>query len=233
MESARLKLYGYPVSNYFNVVRAILIEKGLDFEIAFIRASQNQTFLEMNPMGKVPIIETPHGWIAETVAILEYLDDAFPTISLRPDDIGMRARARQIVNILQIYVEAPARSLFAGVFGGGENSPAAIAAARATLDRAIQALNRLMIPSPFLCGRDVSSADLFAFYNLDLVDRLTRFVWGRSIIGEVNVADWHAMLAKRTSSHVVMADFERYFVQYLEDHGAVYRADTSGQFNYA
>jgi glutathione S-transferase len=225
MSDTPLRLYGYPVSNYFNVARAALIEKGLTFELVQTRAAQDEAFLALNPMGKVPVLETADGWIAETVAIVEYLDDRYPEHSLRPVKLGDRARARQIVNIVQMYVETPARSLFPGVFGGGTNSPQTLAAARATLDRSTRALTRLMNPDLFLLGSELSSADLFSFYNLDIADRVTRFVYDRSIIQEIGtLSDWHDMMQIRTSSHIVLTDFERYFRQYLKDHGAVYRA---------
>ncbi len=226
MVTGTLELHGYPASNYFNIVRAALIEKDLPHRIVIANAAQHAAFLAMNPMGKIPVLHSPDGWIAETVAIGEYLDDRYPENPLRPDAPGDRAKARQIVNIIQMYVEAPARALFPGVFGNGENSAGTIAATRAVLDRATAALTRLMQPDPYLFGGRPGFADLFAFYNLDIADRITRFVYDRSIIGEIGtLADWHVRMLARTSSHVVLADFEPYFVQYLNDHGAPYRAD--------
>jgi glutathione S-transferase len=175
-------------------------------------------------MGKIPVLESPDGWIGETVAILEYLEDAHPQMPLRPDAPGERARTRQIINVVQMYVEAPARSLFPGVFGGGENSPATLTQTRTTLDRATTALARLTNPAPFLLGSQLTNADLFAFYNLDIADRVTRFLDHRSIVAEAGLADWHARLTERASSHVVLSDFEPYFGRYLEDKGAAYRA---------
>ena len=235
MADGALRLHGYPVSNYFNIARATLIEKRLPHDIVIARAAQDDAFLVMNPMGKIPVLESPDGWIGETVAIVEYLDDRYPDIALRPAAHGDRARARQIVNIVQMYVEAPARSLFPGVFGGSANAAQTVSGARAMLDRSTKALARLMRPAPFLFGAGPSSADLFAFYNLDIADRVTRFVYGRSIRDEIrSLADWHARMHDRTSSHIVLADFERYFADYLIDHGAAYRADTnSGQFAHA
>ena len=225
MSSAPLRLHGYPVSNYFNVARAALIEKGLDFEVVIARAAQDEAFLAMNPMGKIPVLETPDGWVAETVAILEYLDDRYPEPSLRPADLMARAKGRQIVNVLQMYVEAPVRSLFPGVFAGGSNAPATVTAVRATLDRSVRALSRLAgQPAPFLLGGTISQADLFAFYNLDIAERVTGFVYGRSVADELGwLATWREAMAARPSSRTVLADFEPYFQRYLADHGAPYR----------
>ncbi len=224
-----IRLHGYPVSNYFNVVRAALIEKDLQFEIVLGGAVQDEAFLARNPMGKIPMLETDEGHFAETVVILDYLDDRWPERSLRPAGRIARARGRQIVNIVQVYVEVPARTLFPGVFMGGSNTAAVVDAARATIDRATRALERLADPAPLLCGDTVSQADLFAFYNLDVVDRLTQFVWDRSILSETGLGDWHRTIAARDSSRVVLADFETYFTRYIADKGAAYRAATEGQ----
>ena len=224
-----IRLYGYPVSNYVNVVRAALLEKGIAFELVVGGATQDEAFLAKSPMGKIPVLETEEGSFAETVAILDYLDDRWPSPSLRPADRIARARGRQLINIVQVYAEVPARTLFPGVFMGDVNASATIDAARAMLDRATGALARLADPAPFLCGATLSQADLFAFYNLDIVDRLGRFVWHRSIVCEAGLADWHGRIAARASSRIVLADFEVYFARYIADKGAAYRAAAEGQ----
>jgi glutathione S-transferase len=218
-----LRLHGYPVSNYFNICRAALIEKGLPFDVTWVRARQDPEFLCTSPMGKIPMLETPHGWIAETVAILEYLDDALPAPALHPPDPFERARARPNINVVQMYVEAQVRALFPGVFLGSVNSETAIAAARKTLDRAAQALSLLMKPAPYLSGPNVGHADLFAFYCLDIADRVTRFVYSRSILAEIGtLTEWSKAMAQRPSTHAVFADFYPAFAAYLEDHRARY-----------
>jgi glutathione S-transferase len=223
-----LRMHGTPVSNYFNVVRAALIEKQLNFEVVITGARQDAAFLALSPMGKVPVLETPGGWIAESVAILEYLDDAFPALSLRPTDVMARARGRQIINVVQMYVEAPARSLFPGVFSDAPLPPESVSAASKVLDRAVAALNCLLSPRPFVNGDALTSADLFAFYNLDIADRVTRFAEDRSLFDDIGtLAEWRAMMLDRSSTRAVLADFEVYFANYLVDHRAPYRPEGS------
>src|ERR1700704_5757112 len=163
-DAAKLRLHGYAVSNYFNIAHAALLEKGAQFAIVRTRASQENGFLEHSPMGKIPVLETPAGWLDETVAILEYLEDSIETPALHPTDVYQRARGRQIINIVQLYVEAQVRSLFPGVFFGGTNAPGQVAAVREMLDRASGALTRLIQPTPFVLGTTLSYADLFLFY---------------------------------------------------------------------
>lgn len=218
-----LRLHGYPVSNYFNAVRAALIEKEVPFELVAVRASQEPAFLAHSPMGKIPVLETPDGWLAETVAILEYLEDTQAGPRLHPAAPFLRARCRQIINVVQMYVEAPLRSLFPAVFSGLPESAAQTESVRAMLDRATAALHRLRLPGPFMLGDELSYADLFSFYCFDIADRVTLYVYGSSILGQApGLAAWHALMRERASSRVVMADFEPAFAAYLAEKNAPY-----------
>lgn len=217
-------LLGYPVSNYSNIVHAALIEKAADFTVEPTRAAQDDSFLALNPMGKIPVLLTPDGPIAETVAILEYLDEALPTPPILADTAYGRARARQMINVVQVYVETPARQLFPGTFFGGTNSPATIDAARPTLERASSALARLIAPAPFLQGSRLGIADIFSFYCLDIVDRVTDHVYGWSFVDSVpHLRTWYDMLTERQSTRTVMAEFLTALPVYLADRGAAYR----------
>jgi glutathione S-transferase len=89
----KLRLLGYPVSNYVNIVRAALLEKGLPFEFVATRSSQDAAFRELSPLGKIPVLDTGEGSLTETVAILDYLDDVFPDVPLRPRGRPLPARA--------------------------------------------------------------------------------------------------------------------------------------------
>ena len=67
----KLRLLGYPVSNYVNIVRAALLEKELPFEFVATRSSQDAAFRELSPLGKIPVLDTGEGSLTETVAILD------------------------------------------------------------------------------------------------------------------------------------------------------------------
>jgi glutathione S-transferase len=218
-----LRLHGYGVSNYFNIAYAALLEKALPFELVEARASQDAAFLQISPMGKIPVLQTPYGWLAETVAILDYLEDAHPEPALRPADAFARAKGRQLINVVQMYIEAPTRSLFPGVFFGGQNSETVIAEARAMLDRGQAALRRLAAPAPFLLGSSLTTADLFAFYCLDIADRVSGFVHQRSLTQEIGLTDWTALMGARASSRTVLGAFETLLPAYLAQKNAAYR----------
>lgn len=221
---ARLILHGYPVSNYFNAARAVLIEAGVDFSIVPARAALDEAFLSRSAMGKIPYLATPRGCIAETVAILEYVEDAGGGRRLYPADPFERARVRQVINIVQVYVEGPLRSLFPAAFMGRANSAEALDATRPVIERAMRALARLIDPRPFLLGHELTHADIFAFYTFDLGERAMRFAYGTSLLDQVDgLRAWDATMRQRESSRVVLSDFSSAFLAYLRDKGAAWR----------
>ena len=62
-----------------------------------IRLDQDNTrqlILEHSPTGKVPLLKTGHGAIADSLAIIEYLAEQFPDSGLWPSDTAARAQAR-------------------------------------------------------------------------------------------------------------------------------------------
>src|SRR3546814_802747 len=115
------------------------------------------------------------------------------------------------------------RSLFPGVFMGGVNDPATIAAVRPLVERAMRALSRLTSFHPFMLGEAISHADLFAFYTLDVGERVTRFVYDWSLLDSISgLSQWHAMMTDRPSSRIVLADFSIAFAAYLNDKAAAW-----------
>lgn len=74
-----LKLYGLQASNYYKMAKLALLEKGFEFDDVQTSPNQEQSFLSMSPMGKVPCLEAREGFLSETMAIMEFLK----TLTLR------------------------------------------------------------------------------------------------------------------------------------------------------
>ncbi|KAK5018169.1 hypothetical protein LTR60_001612 [Cryomyces antarcticus] len=62
---ASLKVYGDHLSPYLTIVKLVLAEKGIDFQlvpISLYKAEQKTPeFLKLNPWGKVPVMEDEDG----------------------------------------------------------------------------------------------------------------------------------------------------------------------------
>ena len=93
-----LKLLGFPASNYYNMVKMALMEKGAEYEDVRVYSGSSEEFLARSAMGKVPALETPQGFLSETSVILDYIEDAVEGRSLNrifdeiEDDKGSSAK---------------------------------------------------------------------------------------------------------------------------------------------
>ena len=70
---------------------------GVPYEETLITLNQPDTrkrILECSASGKVPLLKTEHGVIADSLAIAEYLAERHPDAQLWPADIAARAQAR-------------------------------------------------------------------------------------------------------------------------------------------
>ena len=67
--------------------------RGVEFEEVTAPPSQDPEFLAKSPMGKVPCLETEHGYLTEVFAIADYLDHIQAEPPLLPTDPFARARA--------------------------------------------------------------------------------------------------------------------------------------------
>jgi glutathione S-transferase len=90
-----LKLHGFPFSNYHNVVKVVLLEKGLEFEEVLTYPPADEGYRAKNPTGKYPCLEIEDGgFLGESKVILNYLEDAYPDVPLLPaNPHGARASA--------------------------------------------------------------------------------------------------------------------------------------------
>ena len=100
-----MKLHGLPLSNYYNMAKHAVLQKGIVCEFVNTRPSQDPDYLLKSPLGKVPLLETPHGFLSETDAILDYLDEGFAGPKLFPEDAFARAKVRQLMKVQELYIE--------------------------------------------------------------------------------------------------------------------------------
>lgn len=91
-------LYDAARCPYCARVRIVLAEKDVPYDPVEIDLSDRPSWLyELNPAGKVPVLEED-GWVLpESAVISEYLNERYPEPALWPDDPGERAAGRLLV----------------------------------------------------------------------------------------------------------------------------------------
>ena len=113
-----LKLYGFAVSNYYNMVKMALLEKGVLFEEVPFFAAQTPEALAISPRGKVPVLGVEQGFINETSVILQYIEDTQPGAALLPADPFERAQVLALAKEIELYIELPALACYPEAFFG-------------------------------------------------------------------------------------------------------------------
>lgn len=93
-----LELYTHPMSPCAQKVRIVLAEKGLDWTKHHVSLPDKENlrpeYLKLNPLGVVPTLVQDGRPVIESSIICEYLEDAWPEPSLRPQDTYDRAGMR-------------------------------------------------------------------------------------------------------------------------------------------
>ena len=198
-----LKLCGFHISNYHNKVRIALLEKGVAFEEdAGCTHSQKEEFVARSAMGKVPFLELGGGRrLVESEVIAEYLEEVYPQKPLLPKDPFERAKARELVAVMELHVELVARRLYGEVFFGRPPLSAdARAAVEKDLVKGVRALKALARFEPYIAGKELTLADCAAFVHLPLASLTSKIAFGRDVLEEIApLKPYLKMLGERPS----------------------------------
>jgi maleylpyruvate isomerase len=128
-----VKLYGYWRSGATWRVRIALAWKGVPYEyqpVNLLSGAQHQEpYSALNLMESVPLLEWHDGGavrrLAQSLAILDHLEQRFPTPPLLPADPWLRARARQLAEIVNSGIQPFQTPLVLGkvkAFGGDDRA---------------------------------------------------------------------------------------------------------------
>ena len=107
-----LKLYHFEGSPYGWMARAALAEKRLAYEAVEPRdRDTNPELRNLNPINRTPTIVDGGIAVFESFAILEYLDEKYPSPPLMPKDPAARARARAMALLGYLYIYPETRAI--------------------------------------------------------------------------------------------------------------------------
>ncbi|MFM8667069.1 MAG: glutathione S-transferase family protein [Betaproteobacteria bacterium] len=204
-----ITLCGFPISNYYNKVKLVLLEKNIAFEEEVVMTgSKDEAVLRDSPLAKVPFIRTAQGALCESQVIVEYLEQLQPTPALLPADPFAAAKVRELCTYVDLHLEVVARELAGAAFFGSSADDASKERVRAQLARHIEGFKRLARFAPYVGGAEFSLADCCAYVSLPLVGVATKTVLGQDLLLEAGV-DWKSYvkaLSDRSSVQRVEAD---------------------------
>lgn len=97
-----MKLYGYWRSSAAYRVRIAMHLKGLTFESVPVHlvkdgGQQHQdTYTQLNPTHLVPTYVDEDVTLNQSLAIIEYLDEKYPSVALYPKDLALKAKVKAL-----------------------------------------------------------------------------------------------------------------------------------------
>ncbi|ESY14002.1 MULTISPECIES: glutathione S-transferase N-terminal domain-containing protein [unclassified Mesorhizobium] len=199
---AKPVVYGADYSVYVRMVRLVLAEKGIDYDLVpvdvFAAEGTPAWYFEHHPFGRIPAFEHGGFRLFETSAIARYVDEAFDGPALQPKDARTRATMNQIIGMLDAYAyrsmvwdvaverlekEAPDEALVANGLRQAE-----------TVLRVLTALNP---PGPWLLGDQLTLADLHA---ASIIAYFVKVADGQKLLAAfADIQAWWEGIAKRPS----------------------------------
>jgi glutathione S-transferase len=156
-----IRLYGIPYSTNVERVSLALAHKGLDVEYVEIDPDDRTPVRELSGQDRVPVLVEDDRVIADSTAILEYLEEEYPDPPLYPPDEARRAEVRVFVDWFnRVWKRWP--NDIEGELVDGSPNPETIARLAAELEGSRDLFEALLTERDYLFG-EFSVADCVAF----------------------------------------------------------------------
>jgi len=203
-------LYHLWLSPFSRKVRIVLREKNLDFTLKLEKVWERRPeFLALNPAGDVPVLIEPDGTVlADTAAIVEYLDEVYREkilIGINPVD---RAEVRRLTAWFDIKMNLEVTENLLGekmmkrYVAEGQPNSHAIRAGHANLPHHLDYIGYLVERRRWLAGDHFSIADITAAAQLSSLDYLGDVPWD----AHEPAKEWYARIKSRPSLRQILAD---------------------------
>ncbi|XP_021714796.1 elongation factor 1-gamma 2-like [Chenopodium quinoa] len=211
---------GLPNKNAYKALIAaeysgVKVDVVKDFQMGVTNKSPE--FLKMNPIGKVPVLETPEGPVFESNAIARYVTKLKADNPLFGSSLIEYAHIEQWIDFSATEIDANIARWLYPRLGYGVHLPPAEEAAIAALKRSLEALSKHLASNTFLVGDSVTLADIVMtcnlFYGFQRImtksftsefPHVERYVWTmvnqpnfKKVLGEVKQTDSVPSVAKK------------------------------------
>jgi glutathione S-transferase len=156
-------LYGFPLSTYVRTASIALAEKGVAYEHLPFEPNTDD-MIAVNPTGKVPAFKHGDFVLYETLAIANYIDDAFDGPALQPADAKGRAVMNQWISYINAYIfQTMVHEIVLFRFEILPMDQAVIDAAIPKTKEQLALLEKTLSSTDYLAGSSASLADYFLY----------------------------------------------------------------------
>ncbi|XP_061375952.1 elongation factor 1-gamma-like [Gastrolobium bilobum] len=142
----------------------VQVELAPNFEMGV--SNKTPEFLKMNPMGKVPVLETPDGPVFESNAMARYVARLKGDSTLFGSSPIDYAHVEQWIDFSSMEIDANLMKLYLPRLGFAPHLPPVEEAANSALKRAFGALSTHLAFNTYLVGHSVTLADIVMTCNL-------------------------------------------------------------------
>jgi len=209
----KFELISFKLCPYVQRSIITLLEKAVPFDINYIDLSNPPPwFLEISPMGKVPVLRVSDSVLFESAVINEYLDEIHPP-SLLPNDPLKKAHNRAWIEFASHLLSVIYKAVFTKekqAFNQGIES----------LKNEMQPLEKMMGDGPYFNGDAFSLVDTAfapAFKHLSILDAIEPLNLYAAL---PNIDHWKSNLLQRKSVQASVVDeFEPLYHDYLKANG--------------
>lgn len=174
----KTRLHGADYSPFVRTARLALELADEPYDLVpvdvFAKHTRTPEHLVLHPFGKIPVLEHGDHRVIETLAILDYVDQAMKPGSVLPTAPASRARSLAIASACFAYGYAP---IVHQVFGPGVMAekqgsipqPEVVEEGLLAAAAFLEAMDKLVEPGPFLVTERPTAADIALAPLLDLL----------------------------------------------------------------
>lgn len=169
-----MKLYDNAFSPFARKVRLVLEHKELRYEaIDALEPGSHDMLAAVNPRLEVPVLDDGGLIVVNSADIVAYLDHRYPARPVLPADPALRVRARALERLADTLIDAIIHDVSIWLWptlGRTDAPPAGLReAARRDLEAIYLELEADLAKSEFLCGGELSIAEIALFPHLTAV----------------------------------------------------------------
>ncbi len=166
-----MKLYGSDTSPYVRKVRVVIAEKNIDCDWVLERpADSGGRFRELNPLGKIPVLETENGnVIYDSPVIAEYLD-SLSTPRLIPESGDTRWQVQTLHALGDGMMDATVARMLEQRKPEDKQVAAVLKKQQGKVADALTSLDGAIANKAFLVGDSFSMADIAIVVALSYID---------------------------------------------------------------
>lgn len=207
--SQTTRLYHINLSPFCRKVRLVLAEKRIEVELVEDRFWEaGSELLRRNPAGKLPVLRIEGRLMAESQAICEYLDEAYPQPPLMPVSAIERYEVRRLCawfdDKFNTEVTRPVMSerVWKKVMNAGYPDSRTVKDGLRAVKTHIDYLSSLLETRRWLAGNTMTLADFTAAAHLSCLDYISDVDWDRSSA----LQEWYATIKSRPAFRTLLAD---------------------------